>query len=463
MKPFLNLATKGWGGALLLLVFMASPTQLALAEGQLPEHWYQLPEDTKPLAPSRLGSKPDSELDLSALLTKTYLSSQEAFEALPEYSSQNPNRWHLGNLSTELGVTTGGLFGILGIRGTANVMLFWSKRPRSFSAFSEASDHLSDSASDSTSDSAVGVTQTIPIQAQISENSTDPNEALRKELEPVVRIAQTRGVRNPAALRRNLLRAALEFQELTRVLDTSPQPKWIVEAFRFDFTIGASGKLMPVTSVPASVGGEARFRFEWHKKANTFSALSPRSKAADSLARWLASMQSCLSTLSTGVFGFRTTSFQFGIGLSADATIGLAKGSTSAIGLIKFVLNPAWRDGVSIARNTMTSDDEMLIIERNPEASHLEYAVTNLIPLQITKEGLQPSTAIYRVKLTAIQKGLTQAIKIANFFANPTHRLKRGSWKVTDIKAAFDLSIGGSLGLVTVGGIGTVGLDFQAI
>jgi hypothetical protein len=426
------------------------------AAGQLPNDWFRLPEDGAP-STLLLQKSPDPDPDLSSLLARTYQTNQETFEALPERSQPDSNRWHLGSFSTELGVTTSGLFGVLGMGGTANVSLRWTRQASSLPSLNSTAPLFSETS----------VNKTIGI----SEVDTTP--ALLRDLEPIIQIASAHGIKNQSLLRKNLLRAAQQFQELTRGIRNPPNSQWIATSFRFDFMIGASAQLLPI-GIPASVGGDLRFGFEWsNRRGNSPSPSSfPASKIAQSLEKWLVSMQYCLASLTEDIPRFQTTGFSVGIGITGSGSIGLARGALSAMGSITFIPNPDRTHSLSTAPRELSSQDqtrsalsEMLIIENNPKPSHLEYARKNKIHFfeSNSRHSSSLTQVAYRLRVPQFQKGLKKAVRIASFFAGPTKSLKHGKWHVSELYAGFSLSLGGDLGLVAIGSVATVSLSFRAI
>src|SRR6185312_13945673 len=107
--------------------------------GQLPEEWYQLPEDrmlnaeslTQPKAP------PASEEKLAALVDKIYSTDTQAMENVVLASDgSNPFvtdpegyvPWHLEMFATDLAVILQGVLGIMTINGTPQVQAFWRRQ-----------------------------------------------------------------------------------------------------------------------------------------------------------------------------------------------------------------------------------------------------------------------------------------------------------------------------------------------
>lgn len=428
---------------------IVSPTLGLASIGDLPLSWYTHPEDSS--STLSLSSTSEPTPDLTTLVGRIYETNQSTFERLPTYQ---PNQWHLGNFSTELTVTATGKFGVLGIRGIPNIMIFWGRRsqPSATSVLEQADESLNSSKNDEPS--------------QIGISTDESREQLADDIEPVVQIAKSRGMKETRTLRKNLMNAALQFQDLTRGIENQPEHRWLVSGFRFDFNIGASGNLSPIT-VPATIGGEFRFRFEWVRKPAAHPPRLAASRTAESLARWLKSMRYALANLpEENMPGYHPSKMLFGIGITGGVTIGLAKGSASTIGYIMFEPNPNWRPSTmglfSSGEGDLNDESEMVIIESDPEATHLAYADHHGIPHTETVVDSKVKQAAFRVKLGELKKGIHKAAKIARFFSKPTLRLVRKRWGIYQIKLQFDLSIAGDIGLVTLGVVPTIHMNFEA-
>jgi hypothetical protein len=256
---------------------------------------------------------------------------------------------------------------------------------------------------------------------------------LEKQLEPAIRAALATGaIRDEGALRSNLFHKAHEFLLIAQVLERTPQEKWWASRFRLDIGIDASGKVTPVTSV----GVESRFRFEWHrimKKTAENSPNKPLPSVDRGVYEFVTHLAEDLVELSAEAeplqkLGFEAHTFRVGIGHSTEGNIGIAKSKASVTGHIYFatdvkkpVVNPPNKPGTVVV---LTSEKSVLKLDRGK-----------------------------------FRKGLRKAMKISHFFARGAAQGK-GKWKVYELKTGFDLSVSGSVGLVTVGGTGTTEIAF---
>ena len=446
----------GFTGFLLLGLW----SLVALGSGDLPESWYVHPED-QPLGyqtkdTATLHSRIAQAQNLSTLLTRIYDTNQKTFERLPDYpSSSTQNLWHLGNFSTELSLTVGGQLGILGIKGISNTFVFWSRRGTTTYSNLEADS---------------------PAARNVLISGEQNKELILAEIEPIVRIAKSRGVKPIKQLRKNLLQAALDFQTLALGIENSSTHRWRVCGFRFDFMIGARGNLTPIT-VPASIGGDLRFRFEWFQKPgqNVLARLQPRPKLAENLYQWIRKMRWALADFPAEALpGFNAKRMGFGIGITGGLDVGLAKGSAEAIGFLIFEPNPNYNPQFALSteetlKATENLSDQILVIESAQSSSltqHLDYANQTGIRYSKFSGSLNANPRVgqvgYYANLKDFSKGLKKAAKIAKYFLKPSRRLAQRKWAVSNIVLAFSLNITGGIGLVTLGGDPTVIFAYAA-
>ena len=152
-----------------------------------------------------------------------------------------------------------------------------------------------------------------------------------------------------------------------------------------------------------------------------------------------------------------------GLGMSVKGNIGLVKGSAGVVGQIYFnralerpKLYPIKQKSMTLA---MADSSPILVIERNPSLNTLKLAAkSNLMVESLDTDndasnGLEE--AIFRLDREKFRKGLKKAAKIGNFFAKRASEAKVKSWKIYELRTAFDASISGGLDLVTLVGSAT--------
>jgi len=265
------------------------------------------------------------------------------------------------------------------------------------------------------------------------------------------------------------LTAAQEFQSVASVIpSTDPTLPWWVSRFRLDLTIDASGKVAPM----GSVGGEVRFRFEWHRMMKHHHA-QPQ---VQPLTARQATIKSSLAEFVTATaydldhsfdeishLGFKAHTMRMGIGISAKGNVGIAKGSAGIVGQIYFTRNVE-RPKV---RPQSIDDDELdhpiLMIERRPMMQHVLFAQQNQIPVKLNSasENNPIKEAVYQVDRKAFRKGLKKAANIGQFFAERASKNSQSSgWKIYELRTSFDASISGELDLVTLAGAVTAQIAF---
>jgi hypothetical protein len=428
------------------------PTDIPLI-GQLPDEWYELPENVNYLQSLRRKKIPEETL--FDTVERIYDSTARGVDKIPDREYSVPvtdalrhsrpadwTPWHLEAFATDLSVTLSGLLGILTVRGTPSISAYWRQH---------------------------SVVPLPPRPIHLTSNVDEDTPAMSDQIEAAVQAAVATGqVRNGPALRKNLLSATEQFQEILGSIEQNANPTWWLSTFQFYFTVDASGQVYP----PFSVGGGLRMRFVWRR----LKRLSPvpyrmakyheqnirALKFATSLKELVALMESGLSDMSYHYLrdtGFEPEAFGAGIAVTVNGAVGLASGSlglSGSIGFSKDALIPI-RPATESSRSLATAfSSPVLLVENNPSAAHLEYAKSYEIEHHIYADQGVNRQALYRVKLDRFRKGLAKAFKIGAFFAKPALKQNNKKWKVHQLVLSFDLSISGDVGLVGINGTGTI-------
>ncbi len=355
--------------------------------------------------------------------------------------------WRAEYFMTDLSITASGLAGVLSLKGTATNRLFWRRQGPSEK---KALDFELQTDEDFANQEPV-----IMVQEDASAN------VMVKQLEPAIHAAVTTGkIKDTPELRKNMLQAAQEFQAIASAIpSTNEELPWWVSRFRLDFTVDAAGRVEPV----GMVGGEARFRFEWHRIRRTQKTLLPMAAMTERQLRIRKSLQDFVTATATDLedafgghskSGFQAHQMRMGIGITVKGNIGVVKGAAGVVGQIYFtrhVERPKLRPPTT---QYATVEPTIFVIERNPSQDTLNFAVKNNISLETNSVsgGSIFEEAVYKLDRKVFRKGIMKAAKISKFFADRVHKVKPGAWKVYELRTAFDASISGGLDVVTLVG-----------
>lgn len=361
--------------------------------------------------------------------------------------------WRGEVFTADLGISAGGLLGSLIMKGSATIRSYWRRQgPKPADPFNNIMD------------------RTENQDAIVIREDATPQE-ISEQLEPGIRAAVASGrIEDTPALRKNLMDAAQEFQMVAQAISQTPTDlPWWVPRYRLDVNFDGSGKVGGI----GKVGGEVRFRFEWHRIMKS----KPKTRASAELASYqnpferkvsrgvqdfiVATAADLNETFDTiEAHGFKAYTFRVGIGISAKGNIGVVKGSAGLVGQVYFqravprpVVHP--RPPRQLALSTQAWN----VIEKAPPQAHLSYANAHHIAYESSPhDGFEE--VVYKVDRNKFRKGLKRAAKIANFFAKRAVNASIGSWKIYEMRTAFDSSIGGELDLVTLTGSATTQVAF---
>ncbi len=368
--------------------------------------------------------------------------------------------WRAEYFMTDLSLTGSGFIGALVLKGTSTVRAYWRKQGPKIGGASAV--HTEEENSE-------------PI---VIVNELSTSKEMVQQLEPAIQAAiRTGKIKDTPVLRKNLLQTAREFQTIAVGIPSfNGSLPWWVSRFRLDFTVDAAGRVEPV----GMVGGEVRFRFEWHrlKKVKSTSKrasliLSEKEKALrSSLKEFIVATAYDLHEVfeNHSQFGFKAHQMRMGIGISVKGNIGIVKGSAGVVGQIYFNRNVERPHLYPIRKQILSLKEEevppLLIIERHPAPEHLILASNLGLPMEVystkkraidssdeNQEGFEE--AVYRLERKKFRKGLKKAAKIGAFFAKRAAEVKTKNWKIYELRTAFDASISGGLDLVTLVGSAT--------
>jgi hypothetical protein len=438
---------------LLLLLSGCGAENLASAPPAVPSDWHVLPENLPAGEIPVAESESETEARLAPSLDAFFESTGEALDGTTEAPGtralgvpKDLAPWHAEYFMTDLGLTASGRIGALVLKGSPAVNVYWRKKP----AQAPAPD----------AEPVPAPADALP-SAAIDAQATP--EDIARELEPSVRAALASGrIDDEGALRRSLLESALELQSLGRALGANPGLGWWPTRVRLDLIAEASGKVLPAPVV--NVGGEARFRLEWHRIMRAAPAgggprpapaLTERGERFRELVSTLALDLEALSEETDKLEGFKAYSFRVGIGASAGAKLGIVKGSASLLAIVYF--------GRDVAKPKISPKDALrlaapatipLIVDQ-PSDSGLRFAAARGIGFE--RSGRD---AVFAVDREQFRKGLRKAAKLGRFFAKRAKKAKGGSWRIYEMRTGFDMSVTGTVGLVDLGGLATSEINF---
>lgn len=404
----------------------------------------------------------EGDSEAQTLMASSFSPDLSPLESKPTPNTNKPKDWvpwRAEYFMTDLSLTGSGFIGLLAFKGTSTVRAYWRKQgPKSeHSVLNQDVETAQEEAS--------------TLEPVVLVNDLSTAEDMVKQLEPAVKAAVATGkIQDTPVLRKNLLKTAQEFQSLAIHIPSSTEElPWWVSRFRLDFAVDAAGRVEPV----GLVGGEVRFRFEWHRikrmspeKKKMMIQLSERDqKLRKNLLEFITATAYDINDAFENHtrHGFRAHQIRMGIGMSVKGNIGLVKGSAGVVGQIYFTraverpkLYPIKQKSLSLA---LANSAPLLVIERNPSINTLKLAAKNNIMVETfntdNDENNGFEEALFRLDREKFRKGLKKAAKIGGFFAKRASEAKVKSWKIYELRTAFDASISGGLDLVTLVGSAT--------
>lgn len=363
--------------------------------------------------------------------------------------------WRAEYFMTDLSLSGSGLIGALTSKGTSTVRAYWRRQ----GPVQKDNKNLEPNAS---SEESTSLDPVVVVQYDSSA------EQMLQQLNPAVNAAVLTGkIKDTPEFRKNLLQAAQDFQTIALSIPQSTEElPWWVSRFRLDFSVDAAGKVEPVV-----IGSEVRFRFEWHR----IHKLKPINLPLEAFTERQLNIRKSLQEFIVGTAhdlgnafeshekaGFKAHQMRIGLGVSAKGDIGVVKGSAGIVGQIYFTRNV--NRPIVRPHSFMSTEKEnpILVIERNPTPAHLHFAVKNKIAFETssTKSSNGFAEVIYKLDRQKFRKGITKAAKIGLFFAERAAKTHFKSWKIYELRTAFDASVSGSLDLVTLAGSATAQISF---
>lgn len=487
-------------------IFLISENWASPVENQLPDDWYQSPEDrpanslpSGAIEPQGLFETIGDKL-FGNFLTRIYDAHLDALEQVslgsghgpgsgslePGQKEINKNKyppnyspWHLEAFTTELAVFAKGLVGVLTLKGQPAVQVFWRRqgpKPSSQKQVQNFFEIESQDPKDLIGSKNADPNQPLTLIQSFEEGSA--NLALAQEIEPMIKSALATGkILNEGEFRRQITRAAEEFRYVASGLNPTSDNQWWLAFFRFDFMVGASGKVLPAPVL--TTGGDLRLRFDWHRMKKVSAAPNPEPKkpqGASLLAQDLDKFRRDLQEFTMGMESdleyalakesatahMKAFGFRIALGITAEGNIGAIKGNAGAFGHLMFlnqtpmpVVHPI-KPKVADTNGANENLKPLTVIEYNSSSNHQEFATLNNIPFKVNKE----KEAQFQVDRKKFRKGLMRAVKMGQFFARKGEKVEAKKWKLFLLRTSFDLSLSGGLDLVTLGGTASAEMSF---
>lgn len=401
--------------------------------------------------------------------------------------------WHLEFFSTQLSLTTQGLIGLTTVKVQPSLTLNWRRQGSKplLQALGVVPAPSGQEVPVGHSPQLREPTPVGPPASQTSEpdlriieaNPLMTDAQILAEFEPALKSALATGrIRDPELFLKQTQSLLLELRNAALAVTEPSASEWWVCGVRFDFSVDATGKLLPFFSL----GAEVRFRFEWRRMMPIQSPPqsfegertqwtlrqdsgqgTPFSPLAESLSRISHALVEDLKFAaddSTAPRGFQAQAFRVGLGISAKGEFGISKVGSTAIAHLNFTRDISRPIVYPVQTMSVIGDEELPLLESKPKEDSLIFARQ----LGVRTEVLSPSTlswgvpqVLYRVPRARFRKGLSRALAMGRHLAQATQVLSsRSTWKIYELKAGVDLSMTGALGLATVGGVAMGEISF---
>lgn len=440
--------------SLLSLNSYASSTGL----GYLPSSWYQLPENTDSQVLERFSAKAEDEASklkgVSQSVQNILRSNERALNEIEDYKGK---RWYLDNVRTQLAVGASGLVGLMSMKGSASVRLYWRpktspvKKIKSYSPTSSVSNY------------------------DLSFKTDMSREDVVNALEPTIKHAVASGrIYNRQKFRKNLLQATTDFHSVVSgAKHYQQQANWFVNGFMLELYVTASGDVAPF----AAVGAELRLRFVWERVRRKESSLIKKTHDSQVTNERLTQTRNKLTVFLSNMIQdleiasherlenteFYLKKFRIGLGVGVKGSILAAKVKSTVYFYVMFKRAKKMVINESFVRDDGESFMSIVSEKNNKE---LAYAKRHQIPYELQEmiDNHTPNkktvNVIYKIKRKYFRKGIAKAYKMISFFAKETEKKPRKKWEVYHVEGHFELSVTGGLGLASLSGIAAARVNF---
>lgn len=388
-------------------IFLILLSSQAFAEMTLAPAWIN--ETATKNTSAQVGAAFDAILDAQG----------RALDGMETGASQKalPFGFRLTELTTDLGATKQGLFGISALRSYNGVEIKWKKvQPRLALDESEAVDIVVDE--DTTEEGLTGLTDSI------------------------VKVVEVSGkVKDLVKLRTNVRSALETVHDQVRNIDVTTHQHWRARSLRLDLNFGVSGQVWFF----ARAGVTMRLRMEWNLKERALLQLqdavaNPQTKF---VVKTLVELNQALEKVQ--VAGFEPKKVFIGVGASQRKQFfGLWRYNAGFVGWLGFV--PVTVKSLVNVEPPLSLTQEDFFIGEGEEPTD--------------NKGWWPFRR-HRIPARTVQSGLEKSVRTAAFFAEHALASKAQKWRVTEIKTVNDISKSGFFGLADVSTRGVVEIDFK--
>lgn len=438
---------------LLLLVYAlaanASPEVPTTGGIALPESWYLLPENAsaekKMSHFSLLEPVPQETTQSLDLMLQTHTRAWDQLAnhnrlSLLSRAGDDAMPWHLEFLALDLGVTVQGALGVMFLKGSAMMSLYWRRH-------AEPTPHRNVELEETSAD-------------LVLENGIDPKE-LQKRIEPIVKsVLATGRVHNEENFRKNLWDTAYRFNVLSQVLAENSGKEWVPARLRLDLQVEASGMVAPALSV----GGGVKIRFDWFPthRMTTQTKWVQEKRARDIAKNFEEFLKSLLKEVDGAKFnpnaapaGMPLTTLMISLGISVSGKFGVASAGATLTG--NLYLRPRKSSDPAFVLNKNIRPLQVIGGEATPEINR--YVEKQGIRMTREKDG----SSVYFLPDGAFQKGLDRAYEMGTYFAEHAKASEGKKFDLDSLRVQFALSVGGTAGVVTISGTGALQLVFSRI
>jgi hypothetical protein len=249
-------------------------------------------------------------------------------------------------------------------------------------------------------------------------------------------------VHNENLLKRNLMKKAFLFQQITRGIEASEVGSWSPFRIRLDLTVAADAT---VSGMFARAGGEVRVRFEWKRSLKETDEKKTLGKIAEGSRKLLNNLAGQIAKAvkeEPASKKLLLENFNVSIGVSLSGDVGIAEASGEIVTQVYF-------------KSTKEEDFHTIrsngIVETN---TNIPFLKTN------QTKSLQQLTLINSDNL---RKGLKKAVRFAEYFPKKLskEKYKKSDWAVYSIAPSFTFALNGDVGLTTIEGTSGLELEYE--
>lgn len=319
-----------------------------------------------------------------------------------------PFGFNFSHYVTDFSVSRSGLFGFSAYKAKSALEVKYAKKTNSHNKTLEETNHL-------------------------IFNGTSDDDFIELS-EKVVEIALASGkIKNESVLENQVNKTIQNLKYIIQSTDNKEFKNWDLAGMRVELSFAASGKILWIASATPSV----RIRLEWKKVKRNNENNHKNTVYISNIANML--LYDLDRELTDKSFpGFGVKKVNVGVGISyKGGFLGLAKAKAAFVGFLSFI---------PVKKNT---DEQTLTNE----------IINGDIPVitdQINEKGFR------RFSRSLFRNGLRRSLSTVKSFATAANQ-KSNYWEVQGLKAVFDLSKKGFLGLSSVSGKSVIEVELKRL